>query len=170
MNSGLFSRTVGMEDIEQLTKSIPVNREIYIFIKFKFWSTTCQMFQFFTLDVVEWQSSCNNLFCLSIIFETNCREMSTHLLNPLIYIVSNAEIRPSKALKEFDVMLYVCSICFIVRFSVFYRNNLYISGYNEGWFSKHKENIQFVTVKPEYKYEFQAIYMLVGVGALISVF
>ena len=33
-----------------------------------------------------------------------------------------------------------------------------------------KKNIQFVTVKPEYKYEFQAIYMLVGVGALISVF
>ena len=33
-----------------------------------------------------------------------------------------------------------------------------------------KKNIQFVTVKPEYKHEFQAIYMLVGVGALISVF
>ena len=33
-----------------------------------------------------------------------------------------------------------------------------------------KKNIQFVTVKPEYKNEFQAIYWLVGVGALISVF
>ena len=33
-----------------------------------------------------------------------------------------------------------------------------------------KKNIQFITVKPENTNEFQAIYMLVGVGALISLF
>ena len=33
-----------------------------------------------------------------------------------------------------------------------------------------KKSIQFITVKPENTNEFQAIYMLVGVGALISLF
>lgn len=59
---------------------------------------------------------------------------------------------------------------FIVRLSVFIGTSYKIQNTTRDDSTNIKKNIQFVTVKPEYKNEFQAIYWLVGVGALISVF